>query len=131
MKNKNVKNMGDFKGKKKEALIRLWAICGSFIFLYQSVIIFFTIYINGYSTEKVIIYINAYGIFFTIYINGYSTEKVIIYINAYGEKLYETIMMGCVMVIALICLLYSVISTILHFKNEKKIRREKENEKKI
>jgi len=91
--------------KENQALIRLFAIVGSWLLLYISIVIFFTVYINGYSTEK-----------------------VIIYINAYGEKLYETIMFGCVIVISLISFVYSVISTILHFKNEKKIRREKEND---
>lgn len=97
--------MKNFREKKKEAMVRLWAICGSFMFLYQSILIFFTVMIKSYP-------------------NG----QVIIYTNKNGELIYETIMSGCIMIISFICLGYSVISTILNYIKEKKIRREKENE---
>jgi len=100
--------MKDFKENKKEAMIRLWAIVGSWMFVYQSILIFFTIMLNSYPEGE-----------------------VIIYTNKYGEMIPEIIMTGCVMIISFICFGYSVISTILKYIKERKIRRENENEKKI
>jgi len=100
--------MKDLKEKKKEAMVRLWAICGSFMFLYQSILIFFTIIIKSYPDGQVII----------------NTNK-------YGEMIYEIIMSGCILIISITCLGYSVISTISKYIKEKKIRREEENEEKL
>lgn len=83
--------------RENQPIIRLWTIVGFGMFLYQSILLFFTVFLKSYP-------------------GGY----VIINTNSCGELIFEIILSGIVIVIAFICLVISIISTILHCKKEKK-----------
>ena len=85
--------------KRKESLFRFWTIIGFGMFLYQSVLIFFTVFIKSYPSGQ-----------------------VIIYTNSIGELIFEIILSGLVVIISFICLVISVIPVILNYKKNKEIK---------
>jgi len=78
----------------------IWTIVGFGMFLYQSLLIFFTVFIKSYPSGQ-----------------------VIIYTNSIGELIFEIILSGLVVIIAFICLVISVIPVIIKLKKDKERKR--------